>query len=91
MFEYNEQDQYQRFRNLQQSLKEHYWNKLHIWCVEQDGKLKQEPDNFLRRNRNAGAYVGRAVLFCVHRKEDFFGFDRRGNFLFLRQILHLWL
>jgi hypothetical protein len=44
MFEYNEQDQHQlqsqRFRNLQQSLKVHYSNKLHISCVEQDDKLK---------------------------------------------------
>ncbi len=40
MFEYKEQDQHQRFRNLQQSLKVHYSNKLHISRVEQDDKLK---------------------------------------------------
>ncbi len=38
MFEYIEQDQHQlqsqRFRNLKQSLKVHYSNKLRIWCVE---------------------------------------------------------
>jgi len=76
MFEYNEQDQHQlqsqRFRNLQKSLKVHYSNKLHIWCVEQDDKLKQELDNFLTRNRKAGVNVGRAVLFYVYRKRGFF-------------------
>ena len=40
MFEYIEQDihqlQSQRFRNLKQSLKVHYANKLYIWCVEKD-------------------------------------------------------
>ncbi len=42
MFEYIEQDQLQseRFRNLQKSLKVHYSNKLHIWCIEQDDKSK---------------------------------------------------
>jgi hypothetical protein len=53
---------------------------LHIWCVEQDDKLKQELDNFLTRNRKAGVNVGGAVLFCVHQKKDLFGFDSRGNF-----------
>ncbi len=85
MFEYNDEDQHQlqsqRFRNLQQSLKVHYWNKLHSWCVEQDDKLKQELDNFLRRNRKAGVNVGRTVLFCVHRKKRFFWFWQQGKFL----------
>ncbi len=75
MFEYIEQDQHQlrsqRFRNLQQSLKVHYSNKLHIWCVEQDDKLKQELDNFLRRNRKAVANVARAVLFWFWQQRKF--------------------
>ncbi len=53
MFEYIEQDQHQlqsqRFRSLKQSLKVHYRNKLHIGCVEQDDKLKQEFDNFFKK------------------------------------------
>ena len=57
MFEYIEQDahqnQSQRFRNLKQSLKVHYSNKLHIWCVEKDEHIKQECQDFLRRNKKS--------------------------------------
>ncbi len=35
-------------------------------CVAQDDKIKQELDNFLRRNRKAGVNVGRAELFCIY-------------------------
>jgi hypothetical protein len=100
MFEYIDQDQHQlqwqRFR------KAYYWNKLRIGCVEQDHKLKQELDDFLRKSRKARANVGRAELFCVYWKKGFFltltverifeEFFCVGEiFLFLRQIVHLWL
>jgi hypothetical protein len=69
IFEYIEQDvhqlQSQRFRNLKQSLKVHYSNKLHIWCVEKDNQMKQEFEDFLRKNRKAGLNVGRTALFCI--------------------------
>jgi hypothetical protein len=69
MFEYVEQDaqqiQSRKFRNLKLSLKAHYSNKLHIWCVEQDDKLKQELEDFLRKNKKAGLNVARAALFCI--------------------------
>jgi hypothetical protein len=69
MFEYFEQDahqlQSQRFRNLKQSLKVHYANKLHNWCVEKDDQMKQECEDFLRKNRKAGLNVGKAALFCI--------------------------
>ena len=69
MFKYVEQEsgqnQSQRFRTLKQSLKLHYSNKLNIWCVEQDDKMKQEFEDFLRENRRVGLNVGRATSLCI--------------------------
>ncbi len=69
IFEYVEQDphqiQSQRFRSLKRNLKLHYENRLHMWCVEEDEKVKQELHDFIRKNKKAGFNIGRAALFCI--------------------------
>ncbi|CAF1319093.1 unnamed protein product [Rotaria sordida] len=69
VFEYFKQDlhqiQSQRFRSLKRNLKLHYENKLHMWCVEEDEKVKQEVHDFIRKNKKAGFNIGRAVLLCI--------------------------
>ncbi|CAF4054019.1 unnamed protein product, partial [Rotaria sordida] len=39
--------------------------ELHIWCVEEDEKVKQELHDFIRKNKKAGFNIGRAALFCI--------------------------
>ncbi|CAF1328431.1 unnamed protein product [Rotaria sordida] len=69
VFEYVEQDshqiQSQRFRSLKRNLKLHYENKLHMWRVEEDEKVKQEVHDFIRKNKKADFNIDRAALFCI--------------------------
>ena len=69
IFEYVEQDphqiQSQRFTSLKRNLKLNYENRLHMWCVEEDGKVKQELHDFIRKTKKAEFNIGRATLFCI--------------------------
>jgi hypothetical protein len=55
----------QRFRSLKKSLKSHFLNKLHIWCVREQEERKQAFEDFVKKNEKAGMNVGRAALFSI--------------------------
>jgi hypothetical protein len=58
-------NQTQKFRDLKKSIRSHLSNILHMWCMKEEQKERDEADDLLIKNVKAGFNIGRIALFSV--------------------------